>query len=40
MSEELDISLSGVRYHIDKMKKNGMLEHIGPSKKGTWVILK
>jgi predicted HTH transcriptional regulator len=40
MSERLDISLSGVRYHINKMKKNGMLEHIGPSKKGTWVINK
>ena len=34
----LGISLSGVRYHINKMKKDGLLEHIGASKKGTWVI--
>ena len=36
----LEISVGGVRYHINKMKKNGLIEHIGSTKKGKWVINK
>ena len=38
IAERLELSVSGVRYHINKMKKVGILEHIGASKKGTWLI--
>lgn len=37
-SEQLGLSVGGVRYHINKLKKDGVVEHIGSSKKGTWVI--
>ena len=34
----LGISKSGVRYHIDKLKKEGRLEWQGNSRTGKWVI--
>lgn len=36
----LDISVGGVRYHINKMKKSGLIRHIGSTKKGKWIIYK
>lgn len=30
----LGISVGGVRYHINKMKKTGLIEHTGSTKKG------
>lgn len=40
IAEQIGLSISGVRYHVNKMKKDGIVEHIGSSKKGTWVIHK
>lgn len=36
----LNISVGGVRYHINKMKKAGIVAHIGSTKKGKWIIFK
>lgn len=36
----LGISVSGVRYHINKMKKTGLIEHTGSTKKGQWIVCK
>jgi ATP-dependent DNA helicase RecG len=36
----LGMSVGGVRYHINKMKKAGLIEHSGPTKKGKWIIHK
>ena len=38
IAQQLGLSVVGVRYHINKLKKDGVVEHIGSSKKGTWVI--
>ena len=38
VAEVLDMSVSGIRYHINKMKKAGIIEHIGPTKKGKWIV--
>ena len=38
IAQQLNLSVGGVRYHVNKMKKDGLLEHIGSSKKGTWLI--
>ena len=38
IAQQLGLSVGGVRYHINKLKKDGIVEHIGSSKKGTWVI--
>lgn len=40
VAKVMGISVSGARYHIDKMKKNGMIEHIGSTKKGKWIVHK
>ena len=40
IAEQIGLSISGVRYHVNKMKKDGIVEHIGSSKKGRWVIHK
>jgi len=34
-----DITVDGVRYHINKMKKAIVLKRIGPDKCGKWEIL-
>ena len=36
----LNISVGGVRYHINKMKKAGIVAHIGSTKKEKWIIFK
>ena len=38
IAEELELSISGVRYHIDYLKKEGTIEHIGSTKKGKWIV--
>lgn len=40
IAEQLGLSVGGVRYHVNKMKKDGLVKHIGSSKKGTWFIHK
>lgn len=35
----LGLSLDGVRYHIKKMKKLGLIEYIGSSKSGQWILI-
>lgn len=40
IAEVLNMSVSGVRYHIEKMKKAGIIEHIGSTKKGKWIVHK
>lgn len=38
ISVAIGISEDGVRYHIKKMKKAGLLEYVGSSKSGHWEI--
>lgn len=38
IAQQLEPSVGGVRYHINKLKKDGIVEHSGSSKKGTWVV--
>ena len=40
IAEMLNISVGGVKYHIEKMKKAGIIEHIGSTKKGKWIVHK
>ena len=39
LAELIGISESGVKYYLDKLKKQGKIEHIGPTKKGYWKII-
>jgi len=38
IADILNISVGGVRYHINKMKKSGIVEHQGATKKGMWIV--
>lgn len=38
MAQSIGISESGIKYHLDKLRKNGIIVHIGPRKKGQWKI--
>lgn len=38
IADILNISVGGVRYHINKMKNSGIIEHQGATKKGMWVV--
>jgi len=38
MAELVGISENGVKYHLKKLKKEGKITHIGPTKKGYWKI--
>ena len=40
MAKKLEITRDGVRYHLNKLKIDGVIEHIGTSKTGYWVIIK
>ena len=34
-----DITEDGVKYHLDKMKKEGLIRRVGPPKGGHWGVL-
>ena len=38
IAQELDMSVSGVRYHIDHLKNAGVLKRVGSTKKGKWIL--
>jgi ATP-dependent DNA helicase RecG len=38
MAELVGISENGVKYHLKKLKKEGKINHVGPTKKGYWKI--
>ncbi|KPA11194.1 transcriptional regulator [Candidatus Magnetomorum sp. HK-1] len=40
LAEKVGISSNGVKYHLDKLKDKGIIQHVGPTKKGHWEILK
>ncbi|NCD07676.1 MAG: winged helix-turn-helix transcriptional regulator, partial [Spirochaetia bacterium] len=39
IASTLDLSVDGVRYHIKKMKKLGLIEYKGSSKSGQWILI-
>ena len=39
LAEIIGISINGVKYHIQKMSKQGTIKHEGATKSGKWVII-
>ncbi len=39
LAENIGLTPDGVKYHLDKLRKEGIIEHRGPTKRGHWVIL-
>ena len=40
LAEQLNITIPGVRYHLTKMKKAGLIRYEGSAKLGQWIIVK
>lgn len=40
MAERIGITPSGVKYHLTKLRKAGIIRHVGPTKAGRWEVLK
>ena len=38
ISEELEISIENVKYHISEMRKTGLIERKGDNRKGLWIV--
>lgn len=39
LADRLSLTPDGIKYHLDKMRKAGIIRHSGPTKKGHWEIL-
>ena len=39
LAENLRISDSGAKYHLDKLRKAGLIKYTGATKSGYWEIL-
>lgn len=39
LAAELGVSANGIKYHIDKMKSEGLIRHVGASIGGHWEVL-
>ena len=39
LAEIIGLSSNGVKYHLDKLKKSGVIRHVGATKKGHWEII-
>ncbi len=40
VAKEVDLTVDGVRYHIDKLKSAGAVRRVGSSRSGRWEVLK
>ncbi|WP_028298623.1 AlbA family DNA-binding domain-containing protein [Olivibacter sitiensis] len=40
LADKLGITVKGVEYHLDRLKKDNIIRHVGPTKAGAWEILK
>ena len=38
LSQELGITFDGVRYHLTKLRKEGLIHHAGATKSGRWIV--
>ncbi len=39
LSAQIGITADGVKFHLDKLRKNGRIRHIGSTKAGSWEVL-
>lgn len=39
LARELQISYKGIEWHFTKMKKEGLIRHVGPNNGGHWELI-
>ena len=40
MAKKIDLSVDGIRYHTDKLKKKGVIKRVGGKKRGQWEVIR
>lgn len=40
LAEALGLTRGGIKYHLTRMKRDGVLRHVGPARGGSWEVLK
>lgn len=40
LARELGLSPEGIKYHLNKLRAEGVVRHVGPTKSGRWEVLK
>ena len=40
LAKIIGLSEDGIKYHLDKLRKDGVIRHVGPTKKGHWEVLR
>lgn len=40
LAKRIGITPSGIKYHLAKLRKAGIIRHVGPTKAGRWEVLK
>jgi ATP-dependent DNA helicase RecG len=38
-AEKIGITPNGIKYHLDKLRKQGVIRHVGATKKGCWELV-
>lgn len=39
LAEKTGLTPDGVKYHLDKLRKQGVIRHVGATKKGYWEVM-
>jgi len=39
LAEKTDLTPDGVKYHLDKLREQGVIRHVGDTKKGHWEVM-
>lgn len=39
LAVRIGLTPDGVKYHLDRLTRNGRIRHVGPTKKGSWEVL-
>ncbi|HEY2737014.1 MAG TPA: ATP-binding protein, partial [Thermoanaerobaculia bacterium] len=40
LADALGLTRDGIRYHLNKMKRAGVIRHVGPARGGRWEVVK
>ncbi len=39
LAEKTGLTPDGIKYHLDKLRKQGVIRHVGATKKGHWEVV-
>jgi ATP-dependent DNA helicase RecG len=39
LAEKIGITPNGIKYHLDKLRRQGVIRHVGATKKGSWELV-